>query len=94
MYIASSTMYVGVMTVYSIAEARRHLAEVIERSATEEVILERRGEPAAVVISPERFEELQDAWEQVDDIRAYDEAMAESGPNIPWEQVRADLGWA
>jgi hypothetical protein len=29
----------------------------------------------------------------VEDIAAFDEAMAEEGPTIPWEQVRADLGW-
>jgi len=24
---------------------------------------------------------------------AFDAALAEEGPNIPWEQVKADLGW-
>ena len=24
---------------------------------------------------------------------AFDEAMAEEGPNIPWAQAKADLGW-
>ena len=41
--------------------------------------------PAAVVL-PASVEEVQD-------IAAFDEAMAEEGPNIPWEQVKADLGW-
>jgi hypothetical protein len=25
-------------------------------------------------------------------ITAFDEAMTDEGPNIPWEQVKADLG--
>jgi antitoxin Phd len=33
-----------------------------------------------------------DALEEVEDIAALDDAMAEEGPNLPWEQVRADLG--
>lgn len=33
------------------------------------------------------------AAEEVNDIAAFDTAMAEEGPNIPWEQVKADLGW-
>ena len=34
-------------------------------------------------------EELEDA----EDVAAFDEAMADEGPNISWEQVKADLGW-
>jgi len=26
-------------------------------------------------------------------VAAFDAAMAEDGTNIPWEQVKADLGW-
>jgi hypothetical protein len=29
----------------------------------------------------------------VADDGALDEAMAEGGPNIPWESVKVDLGW-
>lgn len=34
-----------------------------------------------------------EAYEETVDIAAFDEAMADEGPTIPWEQVRADLGW-
>lgn len=33
------------------------------------------------------------ALEDADDVTTFDEAIAEEGPNIPWEQVKADLGW-
>jgi len=33
------------------------------------------------------------ALEEVEDVAAFDASMAEEGPNIPWAQVKADLGW-
>ena len=45
-------------------------------------------------MSPERYELLMDALEDAEDIAAFDAAIAEEGPNIPWEQAKADLGWA
>jgi hypothetical protein len=27
------------------------------------------------------------------DVAAFDALMAEDGDNIPWDQVKADLGW-
>jgi len=57
------------------------------------VVLERYGRPAAVLVSPDRYEQLLDALEESEDVAAFDAAMAEKGNNIPWEQVRADLGW-
>ena len=35
-----------------------------------------------------------DALEEVEDVAAFDAAMAEEGENIPWDQVKADLVWA
>jgi len=56
--------------------------------------LERYGRPAGVLVSPERYEQLMSALEDAEDVAAFDAAMAEEDPNIPWEQVKADLGWA
>ena len=47
-----------------------------------------------MVVSPERYEQLMNALDEVDDVAAFDEAMAEEGPNIPWATVKDDLGWA
>ena len=77
----------------SLTEARSHLPEVVERAQSEAVTLERRGQPTAVVVSPAQYELLMDALEEVSDAVAFDEAMDEEGPNIPWAQVKADLGW-
>lgn len=81
------------MTTIKVSEARERLAEVLERARVEPVILERHGQPAGVLISPATFERLIEALEEVEDAAAFDAALAEKGANIPWEQVKADLGW-
>ncbi len=93
MYISISEMYILTMSTVSVADARKHFSDVIDRSKNEAVFIERRGQRAAVVVSPERYEQMLEALEEAEDVAAFDEAMAEEGPNIPWAQVKADLGW-
>ena len=81
------------MTSISVSEARENLARIIDTAQSEAVVLERYGRPAAVVVSPERYEQLLEAQEEIDDLAAFDAAMGEEGANVPWEQVRSDLGW-
>ncbi|HEX3678880.1 MAG TPA: type II toxin-antitoxin system Phd/YefM family antitoxin [Galbitalea sp.] len=76
-----------------ISEARDKLPQVVELAQTEAVILERYGHPAAVLVSPERYDELMTALEDAEDIAAFDAAMAEGGSSIPWEDVITELGW-
>ena len=78
----------------NISTARENLPAAVELARTEAVFLERYGHPAAVLVSPEQYDKLVAALEDADDVAAFDAAMAEEGPNIPWEQVKADLGWA
>ena len=92
-YIRMAEMYNHLMSVVSVADARNHLSDVIARSRNEAVFIERRGQRAAVVVSPEQYERMMDALEDAEDVVALDEAMAEEGPSIPWAQVKADLGW-
>lgn len=87
-------MYNRVMTSLSVADARKNFSEVLDRSQSEAVFIERRGQRAAVVISPEQYERMLDALEDAEDIAAFDAAMDEEGPNVPWAQVKADLGWS
>lgn len=81
------------MATISISAAREKLPDVVNIAQTEAVFLERYGKPAAVLVSPEQYNKMMDALEDVEDIAAFDAAMAEEGPNIPWAQVKADLGW-
>lgn len=81
------------MASMNMSAARDNLPAAVELSRTEAVFLERYGHRAAVLLSPERYDELMTALEDVQDVAAFDEAMDEEGPNIPWAQVKADLGW-
>jgi prevent-host-death family protein len=81
------------MSTLTASEARKNFASVVETAQTEAVVVERRGEAQAVVISPAQYARLMDAAEEMEDVAAFDAAMAEEGPNIPWDQVKADLGW-
>lgn len=86
-------MYNVTMSIVSVADARNHFSDVIDRAKSEAVFIERRGQRAAVVVSPEHYERMLEALEDAEDVAAFDEAMAEEGPNIPWAQVKVDLGW-
>lgn len=82
------------MAIMNVSAARDSLPAAVETAQTEAVFLERYGKPAAVLVSPEQYEKMMDALEETEDIQAFDAAMAEEGENIPWDQVKADLGWA
>lgn len=87
-------MYTSRMSIVSVADARKNFSDVLAQSKDEAVFIERRGQRAAVVVSPEQYERMMEALEDAEDVAAFDEAMdAEQGPNIPWAQVKADLGW-
>ena len=55
------------------------------------VWIKRDGVDVAVVISPELFEELVSAQEELEDLAKVDEAMKVKSPGIPWEQVEKEL---
>ncbi|WP_104083277.1 type II toxin-antitoxin system Phd/YefM family antitoxin [Cryobacterium sp. Y11] len=81
------------MSTVSVTDARSRLPELIEQARSEAVFLERRGKLQAVVVSPEQYARMMDALEDAADVEAFDAAMAEEGDNIPWAQVKIDLGW-
>ena len=81
------------MATFNITTFRASLPAAIKTAQTEAVILERNGRPAAVMVSPERYDELMNALEELEDMAAVDAALAEGGEPIPWEQVMKDLGW-
>ena len=92
-YNISPILYHQQMSKVDVSTARTNLAQILDASQSEPVLIERYGKPAGVLISPARHDELLAALEELEDLRAFDEAMAEEGENIPWDQVKADLGW-
>ena len=93
MYNIVSMMYNEAMAKVTMSEGRERLSEMVDVARNEAVVFERYGRPAAVMISADRYEEMMEALEEIGDISAFDVAMSEEGDNIPWEQVKQDLGW-
>ncbi len=93
MYVSRKKLYDRYMVSLPVSAARDQLPAVIESARSEAVTLLRHGKPVAVILSPERFDELMDAWEELQDVAAFDAAMLDGDPTIPWEKVRMDLGW-
>lgn len=86
-------MYSLSMMKIASSEARSHFAQTLDHAAIEPLIIERRGQNDVVVMSSQLFEQLIADSEEMEDIRLFDESMAEEGENIPWDQVLEDLGW-
>ncbi|MGB3413279.1 MAG: type II toxin-antitoxin system Phd/YefM family antitoxin [Microbacteriaceae bacterium] len=78
---------------YSVADARKNFSQLVEGASERPVFIERHGKLAAVLVSPEEFEKMVVALEEFEDIEAIDMALAEGDDNIPWDEVKADLGW-
>lgn len=93
LYNTGVLLYDSGMASMPISAARQNLPEAVAKARIEPVILERYGRAAAVLVSPEYYARLVAALEDAEDAAAFDAAMAEEGPNIPWEQAKADLGW-
>lgn len=79
------------MAVLTISAARGNLPDAIELAQTEAVFLERDGHPVAVLVSPEHYERLITTREDAEDVAAFDAAMTDESPSIPWAQVKAGL---
>ena len=71
----------------------QQLPAVLDLCKTEAVILERNGTPQAVVISYERYDELMNALEDLQDLEAIAEIEGDIDKNgaIPWDEVRQQL---
>ncbi len=55
------------MAVMTVSEALGNFSDVVALCRREDVFLEQDGIPAAVVISPNRYERLMDALEESED---------------------------
>ncbi|MFM7598089.1 MAG: type II toxin-antitoxin system prevent-host-death family antitoxin [Actinomycetota bacterium] len=81
------------MSEMAVSAAREHLADVISSVSRsgEPVYLTRRGKAVAVVVDPDVFERLlsdaEDALDRAELLIARDE-----DDDVPWDQVKAELG--
>lgn len=81
------------LNTVSTAEARKRLAEIVNKVAygKEPVVLTRRGEEIAALISMEELELLQ-LIEDYIDIEDAKKALEGPGKNIPAEKLWKELG--
>jgi len=61
------------------------------RTPSTQFVVDEKGRRTAVLLSMRAYKRLLQAAEDLDDIRAADEARAEGGEPIPWEEVKAEL---
>ena len=84
------------MSEVSISEARGRLASIIDDARHEPVYLTRRNKRVAAVVDAAVLDRLLEAAEDLDDLVAYDEAVAESarigGENVTWDDLKRELG--
>lgn len=84
------------MSEFSVSEARKILATVVDSSLGEPVYLTRRERRIAAIVSSELLERLLEDAEELADIKAVDEAWDEADlldeVPIPWEDAKRDLG--
>lgn len=80
------------MTAFPLSQARRELPSLIDRAQTEAIMISRHGIPAAVVLSPSRYEELLTALEDLQDLALIEASLSDTSPSIPWELVKSELG--
>ena len=81
------------MFTVTTAEARKKFAEIVNKVAygKESVILTRRGEEIAALISMEELELLQLIEDHID-IEDAKKALTDPGKNIPADKVWKELG--
>jgi prevent-host-death family protein len=81
------------LNTISTAEARKKLAEIVNKVAygKEPIVLTRRGEKIAALISMEELELLQLIEDHMD-IEDAKKALAEPGENIPAKKFWKELG--
>ncbi len=73
-------------------EARRNLPTLINDAQTQAITISRHGVPAAVVVSPSRYEELLSALEDMEDLASIEASLKDASPSIPWEQIKKGYG--
>jgi len=80
------------MKIFPLSEVRADLPTMIDKSQKEAIMITRHGKEAAVLISPSVYEAMLEAWEDIQDLKAAEEALKEPGPMLRWDDVKRELG--
>lgn len=76
----------------SITDLKQNTADVVKRVKTSggPLVVMQRSEPAAVLVDPEYYEILEEALEDLEDLR--DIELRKNDPTVPAEEVAKKLG--
>ena len=78
--------------IFNASQAREKFADVIQRSAIEEVFIKRHNETIAVVVSPVVWEKVCQAYEDLSDYTAALEVLNDPNEIAELEAIRRELG--
>ena len=80
-------------TIISTAEARKNFADIVNKVAygKESIVLTRRGQEVAALVSMDEFELLRQIEDYID-IEDAKKALAEPGDNVSAKEVWKQLG--
>lgn len=81
------------MNTLTISEARLRLGDLVSKASFkgERITINRHGKAAAVLVSTQDAELLEQLEDRLD-LAAARKAMKEGGPSIPWEKAKKDFG--
>ena len=82
------------MLRYSKRQVRKKLGKLMLEARVSPIVITRGGEDDVVMVSYSEFMKLLEDSEDLQDIRAIDEALSDPEPSIPWEQVKKELGFS
>jgi len=85
-------LHLDVMVEDTATAGARVLALGARRLSVDGVYADPAGHPFCLIHRPRWAPPVTSALEDAEDVAAFDAAMAEEGRNIPWDQVKADLG--
>jgi prevent-host-death family protein len=92
LYKTQIILYTLPMSDISISDAREGLSAAVNDSRKKPVRILKHGKPVAVLINPSMFEKFVESMEELEDIAAFDAAISDRSPLVPWSQVKKDLG--
>jgi len=74
-----------------VTEARERFKEILEGMAERNVLLLRHGRPVAVLISPDRYNEMLDRIELLESENGLLAIKAGLDDTVPWQNVKAGV---
>lgn len=75
------------MATMTFSAVRENVRDAVKLARTEAVVVEDPDRRVAVLISPERYDQLMEALEDAEDAAAIRADESEGGSNVRWEDV-------